>query len=326
MRKTPDDKERLSRDQQPLPPSVRKRKAPKPQETQEERPTPDPLANFLSQVWPFVAKNALHIALAAGLIIVAFMTYRILALRQASRTVTQWESISNLPEIASMMYAREGFQTARDLSVQQCRAILDAKPSKTVAPYVMLKLADLYTYGDEWAAAVDTYKRLIAEYPATPAAEWAKSALAVALEQTGKYAEAAELYESLAQAGRPLYLADAGRCRELSGDVPGAEADYRKLRESKVSDAVTKAVDERLLALAQGKVLTAPPQLELPRRPAILPTPEVAPTPEAAPAAAPKPEAAPTPEAGAPEAPKPEAAPEAKPEAKGPEAGQPKTP
>jgi len=265
MRKKPDEKERLEGDLPPLPAHVRRRRpAKEPEEA--ERAAPDPLAHFWGQTKAFFLKNGLHVALVVGLIAVGVVTYELVSARQSTRTLRQWEAISNLPQVAGMLYPSENFATLRDISIQQCQAILDDRPSPTTAPWVLLKLADLYAFGDQWPAAEETYRRLLTQYPDSPAADWAKPALGVTLEQNGKYADAAALYESLAERGRPLYLTDAGRCRELTGDLPRAEADYRKLLDSKVPEMATNEAKARLAALAQGNPLTAPPQLQLPTK------------------------------------------------------------
>jgi hypothetical protein len=309
MRKKPEEKERLKRDLPPLPAHVRRRR-PEKEAEEPERPEHDPLVHFMGQAKAFLLKNGLHIALVGGLIIVGIVTYKIVSIGQSTRTLSQWETISNLPQVAAVLYPPENFATLRDISIQQCQAVLDSRPSAAIAPWVLLKLADLYAFGDQWPAAEETYKRLIAQYPGSPASEWAKPALAVTLEQMGKYTDAAALYESLAEGARPLYLADAGRCRELSGDVPGAEADYRKLLDSKVPEAASNEVKARLVALAQGKPLTAPPLLQLPKKaaaaaPELMVVPAETPAARAAtPAAPPKTPMVPAPAKPAAEQPK----------------------
>jgi tetratricopeptide (TPR) repeat protein len=238
---------------------------PKREQQQEAHPEHDPLAYFLEQAKAFLIKNGLHILLAVGLVLVGALTYKIVAARRSTHAQLQWQAVSNFPEIAVYLYGPEKVGTTRDISIEQCRAIIDSGKTTQATPWVMLRLADLYASADQWPAAVDAYKRLIARYPGSEAASWAKPALAAALEQLGQYAEAAPAYEQLAEAGPARFFLDAGRCRELAGDLRAAEADYRKLLERKATNELNDEANTRLAALAEGRPLQAPPEIKLPK-------------------------------------------------------------
>jgi len=281
----------------------------RPKREEAERPEPETLAHFMEKVKAFLLKNGLHMILIVGIVAVAVLGLRILSLRRTTRVLTQWDAVSSYPELTSILYGTQNVGTLREIAVKQCQAILETGQKTTATPWVMLKLGDLYTFGDEWAAAEEAYRRLISEYPQSQAAGWAKPALAVCTEQLGKYADAATAYEQLAEGGAAQHLYDAGRCRELSGDLTGAEADYRKLLTKEPAKELREETEGRLTALAQGRPLTAPPELKLPKpapkpeAPELLTVPPetaVSPAPTAPQGEAP---AVPVPEGAAPPAP-----------------------
>jgi predicted negative regulator of RcsB-dependent stress response len=238
---------------------------------EKEKPEPDPLVHFLGQVKPFLMKNGLHLLLFVCLVAVGILTYRIFTLRHSTQTLKQWDAVDDFSESVAALYGPQIAASQRKLSIQQCEALVQKGQATTATPWLLLKLASLYAGNDQWSAAADAYKRLITEYPDGAAAGAAREALPAALEELGTYGEAASAYEELAQGGRAGFLVDAGRAREIAGDLKGAEADYRKALDGDIAEGTRRLVRRRLAELAQGRPLGVPPKIKPPEPAPALP-------------------------------------------------------
>ncbi|MHC4591653.1 MAG: tetratricopeptide repeat protein [Planctomycetota bacterium] len=235
--------------------------------TDRKEPAPgehEVLAHLLAQARAFLLRNGLHIALVVCLLLLAVVVAKTHALRRTTRTLKQWEAIGANPEIAAYLYGPENAAMALERAIQQCRAILAEEPETTATPWVLLKLANLYASGQQWVRARSTYQKLMDEYAGTAAAAAAAGGLAVALEELKDYGGAGDMYERLAENGPLRYLLDAGRSRELAGDAPGAEANYKRLLDSQASDRLRSLAEARLAELAQGRLLGPPPEMKRP--------------------------------------------------------------
>jgi tetratricopeptide (TPR) repeat protein len=240
-------------------------------EKEKPQPEPDPLEHFLRQVKPFLMKNGLHLLLSVCLVAVGILTYRIFTLRHSTQTLKQWDAVDDFPESVAALYGPQIAASQRKLSIQQCEALVRKERATTATPWLLLKLASLYAADDQWPTAADAYKRLIAEYPDSAAAGAAREALPAALEELGTYGEAASAYEEVAQGGRAGFLVDAGRAREIAGDLKGAEADYRKALDGNIAEGTRRLVRRRLAELAQGRPLGVPPKIKPPEPAPALP-------------------------------------------------------
>ncbi|MHC4789703.1 MAG: tetratricopeptide repeat protein [Planctomycetota bacterium] len=238
----------------------------------------DVFERVLQQVASFLAKNVLHIALVAGVLLVAVLGYKTYVLRRRARTFAQWEALAQYPKIAGYFYGAENVESIRWATIEECRTILAEGPRTSATPWVLLKLANLQAEGKDWAGAADSYRRLLEAHPKTQTVGPARSGLAVALEELGRYGEAAEEHARLVDAGLASHLLDVGRCKELTEDAAGAERSYRQLLGREVPERLRAQAKSRLAEIAAGRLLSPPPELEKAESgaaPAALPGPSV---------------------------------------------------
>ncbi|MCK4284294.1 MAG: tetratricopeptide repeat protein [Candidatus Brocadiae bacterium] len=226
-------------------------------------PEQDVLAYILENVRAFLRKNGLHIAVVVGVVLVVVVVYRTRVLRQQARSLSQWEAVGELAETLFVyMYQPGQAADLRRSAIERCREIIEKEPKTSATPWLLVELGSLLASGGEWAEAASAYRQVMAQYPEEEAARWAREGLAGALEEMGEYAEAAATYESLAAAGPGRRLADAGRCKELAGDADGAQEAYAKALDTDIPDDMRDIVEGRLVDLAQGNLLGAPPELK----------------------------------------------------------------
>jgi tetratricopeptide (TPR) repeat protein len=251
---------------------------------EEQLPEHEALLRIWEHVRQFVARYGLHILIAAGVAALAGTVYRIHVLRGQERVASQWQMLTAMPD-ATLAALTSDRAEAQKL-IEQCRDMLGNQPRSSATPWIMLKMGNLEAFSGQWNEAANTYAWVVREYPGNPVAGVARMAEACALEQVGRYKDAAALYEKAAQGGPLRALYDAGRCLELSGDLEGARKEYELfLKEKEVTGELRAVVESRLAELASGKPLAAPPQIK-PLEPAKLP-PEQEPSPAQPPEAAP---------------------------------------
>lgn len=242
--------------------------------------------HILAAVKPFLLKNGLHIALAVLVVVVAVVLFRTRGYRHERWTNDGWDAVAAVPDSAFLfIYQPEQTDVLRRTAIEQCRLILEEGPETGATPWLLLKIANLHASGEEWSAAIETYNRLIGQYGDSLAADMAREGLGVALEEAGRYDEAAKVYETLAEGGTQRYLLHAGRSRELAGQVPAAEADYRRMLDGDVAGELQSVAKARLAELAAGHALRPPPE---PRPPSPVETEPPAGAPGAEPLAVPK--------------------------------------
>lgn len=217
----------------------------------------------LSRLKEYLWANALHVALIIAIIALAITSVRYYLVRRETENIEAWQTLALLPDASQMMMMQEEEAgTVRGEAISACRDIIENAGDTGATPWVMLRLGGLLAEESEWEEALATYRRLLRDYRGTPAAETAMPAYAAVLEQTGSYAEAASIYEDLAADGQEMYLLDAGRCRELNGEVELASADYRKLIDASAPEQVRDLARARLAAVEAGELLSPPPEPE----------------------------------------------------------------
>ncbi len=235
-------------------------------------PEQDVLAYILENARAFLRKNGLHIAVVVGVVLIVVVVYRTRVLGRQARSMSQWEVVGDLTETLFIsMYQPDQTGDLRRSAIEQCREIIEKEPKTSATPWLLVELGSLLGSGGEWPEAASAYRQVIAEYPEEEAARWAREGLAGALEEMGEYTEAAATYELLAATGPGRRLADAGRCKELAGDADGAQEAYAKALDTDIADDVRDIVEARLVALAQGNLLDAPPEFKRPEPFRILP-------------------------------------------------------
>jgi tetratricopeptide (TPR) repeat protein len=228
---------------------------------QKGRQEPELFDELLGKTVAFLKKNALHILLAGGLIAVGMMVYRTLVLRGEAARVNQWSAVTLYPEITVFMAEPGAAVGLHEQTLRDCRQLLAESAETAATPWLLLKIGNLHATGSQWEKAEETYRRIGEEYPESGAAEAALPARAVALEQLGRYDEAAALYRGL-QHKDPDHLLAAGRCLELGGRREQARETYRRLLRSQAPERLRQMAEFRLGKLQEGKQLEAPPQLE----------------------------------------------------------------
>ncbi len=229
--------------------------------TREPHADEDMLGRVLEKLQAFLLRNGLHILIVAGLIVISVLAVRLLALHRRARAVSQWAAVGRLSQTSFLMlYPPEQAAQVRQSALAQCSNIIDTEKRTSATPWILLEMGNLFASGEQWSEAANTYRRIVEQYPGEPAAEMARDGLAVALEATAQYGEAAGLYERLAEAGAAPYLIDAGRCRELAGDVAGARAAYEKAIKADLAEDLRALAEARLVKLEAGQPLPPPPE------------------------------------------------------------------
>jgi len=216
------------------------------------------LMRVLERARTLVRQNGLHVLLAVLVLVAAVVLYRTHHVRRQSRAHAAWELLGSLddPSYAYMASPLEAEQALALALAQVTEALANPADARTI-PWLLLKQGSLLTAGGRWDEALEVYRRIVREYP--DAGELAEPAMAVVLEAAGRYEESAALRERLA-ADSADHWVDAGRCRELAGDLAGAQASYRKALDAGLSDSLRELAADRLAALERGEPLPAPPE------------------------------------------------------------------
>jgi len=236
-----------------------------PRAQQRQHEPEDALTLIVERLKAFFVKNVLHIALAIAVLLVIGVVVRTYMLRRGTVTTLQWQRLGELSGTAfPSMLPKDQAEAVREAAIKQCRAILADEPETSATPWVLLKLGGLLAAKQEWAQAAETFERLIRDYPESEAARIARPSLCATLEAMGRYKEAAEAYQKLADQGRSHYLLDVGRCRELAGDAEAARRAYSALDDSDAPAELRALARARLGQIAEGRLLTPPPE---PKRP-----------------------------------------------------------
>ena len=142
---------------------------------------------------------------------------------------------------------------------QQCRFIL-AESSKTAAAMMAeYTLAEALFGQNKLQEAADIYRKIMADYPDNAGLlRLAGESLAATYERLGRFEDAALTYEKLPPSGSGLLQAEngwnIGRCLELSGDLEGAEAAYRRVAEAAPDSRWAELARFRLRALETGEI------------------------------------------------------------------------
>ncbi len=242
----------------------------------EPRPDEDILGPLVEKLKAFVWKNGLHVLLVAGVIVIAVLTVRVWQLHATARTLSQWATLGRLSQTPFLMlYPPDQAMEMRQAALAECSQILDSQKKTSATPWIRLEVANLLASGGQSTQAAKAYERIVEDYPQKPVAEMARQGLAVALEATGQYNQAGAVYERLAETGLARYLVDAGRCRELAGDVPAARAAYEKALGGDITADLRPLAEARLARLEAGQPLSPPPEPE-PSEPASSVRPPVA--------------------------------------------------
>jgi len=229
----------------------------------------------LNRLKKFLWANALHVALIIAIIALGVTGARYYIARRETTDIQAWQTLALLPDASLMMMQQEEKAAAiRGEAISACRDILDNASGTTATPWVLLRLGGLLAEEGKWESALTTYRRLLRNYRGTSAAKTAMPAYAAALEETGSYAEAASIYADLAADGQEVFLLDAGRCRELSGEPELAAAEYRRLTDTSAPERLRDMARTRLAALEDGRILSLPPEPKEPKESGIEDAPE----------------------------------------------------
>ncbi len=221
----------------------------------------DELLEAMDNFLGFLRRNALHIALVVGVILVAALSYRWHVLNRKTQEMRAWGTLSSVP--SGLLLARLSGDTSNDFleqSLPLCRQVAEGNTS--AAPWALQQLGAALANADRWEEAAEAYQALFKSYPKSRAAEAALPGYAAVLEQTGRPDEAANQFRRLAEGGPSLFLLDAGRCRELAGRVEEAMAAYGEFIERNGEDGLAEIARSRLAHLNRGEVLPPPPPLQ----------------------------------------------------------------
>jgi len=224
----------------------------------------DVVESILAELKQFWQEYGRVVIVAAVVLVAIMLGYRAYRGRLDRDEMSTWQELSRLERMAfAAASPAKDAQERYGAIIKSYQQILDSRWKTDATPWVMLKLADAQYKAGLMPGAVSTYYRLLDEYPDSVAAPMARPALAVALEDMGRYVEAAKLYEELArtEGGSSGYLLDAARSLELAGRTALAEQHYRELlrASSEQSPYVAEMAAFRLRQLEKGNPLTLPP-------------------------------------------------------------------
>jgi len=145
-------------------------------------------------------------------------------------------------------------------AIELADRLIESSPGTKSGRIAHLVKADALLQQNDAEGALASYRTYLAKDTGDPVLRRsAQRGMAVALENTGKFAEAATAYEELAaddqQPGVAVPdLMSAARCRERAGDLAGASASYEKILAQYPAEA--QAQDAKL-RLAEVKMRTS---------------------------------------------------------------------
>ncbi len=234
------------------------------------QPPEEVLADALVKLKHIAGRYGPHIVAGVAAIVVALFVLHSYQNKSRREEARAWQELGQMPPLS-----RLDRQTASDKDLQgvisACEKMLKERWKTPAAAWVLLRLANAQRAAGNPEAALSTYQRLRQDYPEHYATNLAAASRAGALEDAGRYKEAAAAYEEIARgrAEDAHFWLDAGRCWELAGDKEAATQDYQRLAESAREDQsdASELAATRLAELARGETLLSPPPPPKPEPP-----------------------------------------------------------
>lgn len=230
------------------------------------------MLELLHKARGFLARNGLHIAVAALVIVAAGVLLRTHRYRSSERDNSAWAALGALPDPANFALSQDARADAlRRDTVKKVTGLLQDADGTTAMPWLLLNLGGLHAAGREWNDALAAYSRVLEDFADSPAVDAAKPAIAIVHEEMGRYRDAAGEYEGLARDGGARFLIDAARSSELAGDASAAERLYRTALAEDLTEELSLVARGRLSEVEAGRLLSAPPEIT-PPEPAAVPS------------------------------------------------------
>jgi len=213
------------------------------------------VTGFLRRRWRLISPSVVAVVVLATV----FYAYHNKLLVEETQSWREAAPILLLTDLMGMGGSRAA-EVHREV-VQACRSILESRWRTSATPWVLLKLANAEYALGRLNDAVETYETLLAEHRAAPASTMARPSYAALLEDLGRYDEAAQVYEALAEdeQGISRFWIDAGRSRELALKKDLAQKNYRRFLDSNGAAGLRKLARARLRFLEEGRMLPAYP-------------------------------------------------------------------
>ena len=196
----------------------------------------DQLADSLGLLWEQIVRHRVRVILAVAVVaLVAGTVTALIASSAMERTdandrLARAENESFGLERLRRQDPKKAAEKAKQ-AIAACRSIAREMPSTTAATRALVKAGQLLYAEGEYDEAVGVFREALGRCAELPGLERiARSGLAVALEQVGRYPEALAEYlklaESSSRAMKAQALWDVGRCHELLKRYPEARQAY----------------------------------------------------------------------------------------------------
>ena len=171
------------------------------------------------------------VLLGLAAVIVALLAYGQRNAKARSEQVQSWQGLGDLPPADLLSFDPERSAQLRRQVIERCNRMLKDRWETDATPWIMLKLGNAQQSAGLHKEALETYRKLKDRFPDHLAATLAERDRVAALEEMGRYVQAARACEALAaKHGEDLrFWLDAGRCWELAGNTQAALGAYEKL-------------------------------------------------------------------------------------------------
>jgi tetratricopeptide (TPR) repeat protein len=225
----------------------------------------DFLGKFMGNTSVFLQRYWRHLLITLAVIVAALFVYYGWHSKSIEEENRAWHELSQMPAFLPGRLQALPDDTKSEV-VEKCKALLEGGWETSATPWLYLKLAIAQIELGRLKQAAQTFDQLKERYQKHPAYSFASSVHALALEQTGRYMEAAELYRSLAEERKNesvLLWNNAARCMEFAGERDKAQQYYQYAIEDDDSlatfPATARIIKYRLHAIRRGDSLLSPP-------------------------------------------------------------------
>ncbi len=220
---------------------------------QERAPEHDEITEALLNLFGFLRERGLQIALVLGVLLVAVLSYRWHVAQKSAMEQQAWGALSGMPSGALLARIPPEAETDYLAPARQV-----AEGGTSAAPWALNLLGSALANQGRWQEAAEAYQELFKRFPKSEAADAALPGYAAVLEATEQYDKAAEQYTRLAEQSAAFFYIDAGRCRELAGQVEEAVSAYETFVEQDGDEDMMQVARGRVRDLRQGKTLSLP--------------------------------------------------------------------
>jgi len=216
----------------------------------------DPLLVWTGRIEAFAVENWQRLGIAAGALVLIVILALVL---RGARRGAELEASELLAQAQVQLWTGNPVEAA-----QIAQQVIERSPGTGSGRMAHLVRGDALLKTGDFQGALASYRTFLEREKRDPVLRLsARRGLAVALEETGQFAEAAEIYEELAREAKldPLAvqeLLNAARCRDRAGDATRARALYQQIIDSYPKEAATNDAKLRLAELERRSPAAVP--------------------------------------------------------------------